>query len=167
MWCQEAIVSQETANILSGLGPGPLDVRIKRLARQRDDLQDETRRLKLDLEEEKSLSSSARGAYTQQEIERETKKILDDYKFKISKAEQENATLQATNARLESQVVRYKTASETAESSEENLKSERRKMQRELRETQTKNEELETANKHLEKRLEKLKTAKSNLLQQL
>eukprot|EP00088_Acartia_fossae_P049706 TRINITY_DN5496_c1_g1_i13.p1 TRINITY_DN5496_c1_g1~~TRINITY_DN5496_c1_g1_i13.p1 ORF type:complete len:394 (-),score=189.72 TRINITY_DN5496_c1_g1_i13:1870-3051(-) len=162
-----AIVSQETANILSGLGPGPLDVRIKRLARQRDDLQDMTRRLKLDLEEEKSLSSSARGAYTQQEIERETKKILDDYKFKISKVEQENATLQANNARLESQVIRYKTASETAESSEENLKSERRKMQRELRETQTKNEELETANKHLEKRLEKLKTAKSNLLQQL
>lgn len=162
-----AIVSQETANILSGLGPGPLDVRIKRLARQRDDLQDDTRRLKLDLEEEKNLSSSARGAYTQQEIERETKKILDDYKFKISKAEQENATLQATNARLESQVVRFKTASETAEASEENLKSERRKMQRELRETQTKLEEIETANKHLDKRLEKLKTAKSNLLQQL
>jgi len=162
-----AIVSQETANILSGLGPGPLDVRIKRLARERDDLQDMNRRLKLDLEEEKNLSSSARGANAQQEIERETKKILDEYKFKISKSEQENATLQATVARLESQVVRFKTASETAELSEESLKAERRKNQRELRDLQTKNEELETANKHLDKRLEKLKTAKSNLLQQL
>jgi len=162
-----AIVSQETANILAGLGTGPLDVRIKRLARQRDDLQDINRRLKLDLEEERNLSSSNRGAATQQEIERETKKLLDDYKFKISKCEQENATLQANVARLESQVIRYKTAAETAELSEENLKTERRKTQRELREAQTKNEELETANKHLEKRLEKLKTAKSNLLQQL
>merc|ERR1711922_57579 len=129
-----AIVSQETANILSALGPGPLDVRIKRLARQRDDLQDMNRRLKLDLEEEKNLSSSARGANTQQEIERETKKILEDYKFKISKVEQENATLQATTARLETQVIRYKTAAETAESAEGNLKQEKRKMQREIRE---------------------------------
>ena len=75
--------------------------------------------------------------------------------------------MQANVARLESQVIRYKTALEAAEVSEENLKTERRKTQRELREAQTKNEEPETANKHLEKRLEKLKTAKSNLLQQL
>ena len=34
-----AIVSAETASILSGLGNGPLDVRIKRLADERDDLQ--------------------------------------------------------------------------------------------------------------------------------
>ncbi len=34
-----AIVSSDTAGILGGLGPGPLDVRIKRLADDRDDLQ--------------------------------------------------------------------------------------------------------------------------------
>jgi len=34
-----AIVSSETASILGGLGRGPLDVRIKRLAEERDDLQ--------------------------------------------------------------------------------------------------------------------------------
>ena len=34
-----AIVSSETAAILGGLGSGPLDVRIKRLAEERDDLQ--------------------------------------------------------------------------------------------------------------------------------
>ena len=100
-------------------------------------------------------------------IFRETKKLLDDYKFKISKSDQEIATLGANVARLESQVIRYKTASETSELSEENLKAERRKMQRELRDAVTRNEELETQNKHLEKRLDKLKTAKSNLLKEL
>jgi len=162
-----AIVSQETANILSGLGSGPLDVRIKRLAGQRDDLQDTVRRLKLDLEEERSRSSLARGAATQEELERETKKLLDDYKFKISKSEQEIATLVANVARLESQVIRFKNAAETAEQAEESLKTERRKMQRELRDAITRNEELETQNKYLEARLDKLKTAKSNLLKDL
>merc|ERR1719410_643883 len=162
-----AIVSQDTANILAGLGTGPLDVRIKRLAGQRDDLQDSVRRLKLDLEEERSRTSLARGAASMDEIERETKKLLDDYKFKISKSDQEIATLGANVARLESQVIRYKTASETAELSVDNLKSEKRKMQRELRDAVTRNEELETQNKHLEKRLDKLKTAKSTLLKEL
>jgi len=162
-----AIVSQETANILSGLGTGPLDVRIKRLAGQRDDLQDTVRRLKLDLEEERSRSSLARGAASQEELERETKKLLDEYKFKISKSEQEIATLAANVARLESQVMRYKTTSETLEQSEDALKTERRKMQRELRDAITLNEELETKNKYLEARLDKLKTAKSNLLKDL
>merc|ERR1719384_2568334 len=143
-----AIVSQETANILSGLGSGPLDVRIKRLAGQRDDLQDTVRRLKLDLEEERSRASMARGHADQEEAERETKKLLEEYKFRISKSDQEVATLEANVQRLESQVVRYKKASETAEMNEENLKSDRRKMQRELRDSQTRNEELETQNKH-------------------
>jgi hypothetical protein len=162
-----AIVSQETSIILAGLGTGPLDVRIKRLAAQRDDLQDTVRRLKLDLEEEHSKSSLIKGQAMQEEIERETKKALDDYKFKMQKSEQEIATLQANVARLESQVSRYKCAADTAEQAEENLKSDRRKMQRELRDAVTKNEELETANRHLEKRLDKLKTAKSNLLKEL
>ena len=98
---------------------------------------------------------------------RETKKLLEDYKFRISKSDQEIATLEANNQRLESQVVRFKKASETAELNEENLKSDRRKMQRELRDSQTRNEELETQNKHLQARLDKLKTAKSNLLKEL
>lgn len=162
-----AIVSQDTANILAGLGSGPLDVRIKRLAGQRDDLQDTVRRLKLDLEEERGRASLARGAADLEEAERETKKLLEDYKFRISKSDQEIATLEANVQRLESQVVRYKKASETSELNEENLKSDRRKMQRELRDAQTRNEELETQNKHLQARLDKLKTAKSNLLKEL
>ena len=165
-------------------GSGPLAVRIKRLAGQRDDLEDTVRRLKLDLEEERGRASLARGAADLEEAERwvielvietifktcafrETKKLLEDYKFRISKSDQEIATLEANVQRLESQVVRYKKASETSELNEENLKSDRRKMQRELRDSQTRNEELETQNKHLQARLDKLKTAKSNLLKEL
>jgi len=163
-----AIVSAETATILSGLGSGPLDVRIKRLAEERDDLQDSVRRLKMDLDEEKNRSQRLeRTPFNPEEAEWETKKVIDDYKFKLQKAEQDISTCQTNVARLETQVIRFKTASETAERSEEELKTERRKLQRENREATTRIEELETANKHLETRLGKLKTAKSNLLKDL
>lgn len=166
-----AIVSSETASILNGLGKGPLDVRIRRLADERDDLNDTVRRLKLDLEEEKQrstrLEKMAPKSLSPEETEWENKQLMDDYKFKLQKSEQDINTLQTNVARLESQVIRYKTAADTAERSEEELKTERRKMQRELREATTRVDELETANKHLETRLGKLKTAKSALLKDL
>merc|ERR1712045_732372 len=162
------IVSSDTAAILSGLGSGPLDVRIKKLAEERDDLQDTVRRLKMDLDEEKNRSRRLeKTPFNPEEAEWETKKVMDDYKFKLQKSEQDINTLQTNVARLETQVIRFKTASETAERSEEELKTERRKLQRENRESATRIEELETANKHLETRLGKLKTAKSNLLKDL
>merc|ERR1719195_698610 len=132
------IVSSDTAAILSGLGSGPLDVRIKKLAEERDDLQDTVRRLKMDLDEEKSRSQRLeRSPFNPEEAEWETKKVLDDYKFKLQKSEQDINTLQTNVARLETQVIRFKTASETAERSEEELKTERRKLQRENRESAT------------------------------
>merc|ERR550539_1123954 len=168
-----AIVSSETASILGALGlkGQPLDVRIRKLADERDDLGDTVRRLKMDLEEERQrnsrLEKMAPHSLSPEETEWETKKAIDDYKFKLQKAEQDINTLQTNVARLESQVIRFKTAAETAERSEEELKTERSKMQRELREATTQVEELETANKHLETRLGKLKTAKSTLLKEL
>jgi len=134
-----AIVSSETASILDGLGKGPLDVRIRRLAEQRDDLNDSVRRLKLDLEEErqrgarlekKGVAGGGGGGADDEGAEAKAA-VVDDLKFKLQKAEQDINTLQTNVARLESQVLRYKTASETAERSEEELKTERRKMQRE------------------------------------
>ena len=90
-----AIVSNETAGILSGLGPGPLDVRIKKLAEERDDLQDTVRRLKMDLDEEKNRSQKLeKTPFNPEEAEWETKKVLDDYKFKLQKSEQDINTLQ-------------------------------------------------------------------------
>eukprot|EP00096_Caligus_rogercresseyi_P010841 TRINITY_DN4075_c0_g1_i1.p1 TRINITY_DN4075_c0_g1~~TRINITY_DN4075_c0_g1_i1.p1 ORF type:complete len:398 (-),score=73.13 TRINITY_DN4075_c0_g1_i1:315-1508(-) len=162
------IVSTDTANILSACGSGPLDIRIKRLADERDDLQDLVGRLKLDLEEERTKNLKLeRSPFSSEDAEREAKRIIDEYKFKFQKSEQDSATLQTNVARLETQVVRYKTAAETAERSEHELKTERRKLQRELRESQARIDELETSNKHLEARLAKLKTAKSNLLKDL
>merc|ERR1719273_58959 len=54
-----AIVSSETASILGALGlkGQPLDVRIRKLAEERDDLGDTVRRLKMDLEEERARNS--------------------------------------------------------------------------------------------------------------
>lgn len=128
-----AVVSADTANLLSGLGPGPLDVRIKRLADERDDLTDSVRRLRMDLDEEKGRSQTLeRSKFTEEEADWETKKIIDDYKFRLQKAEQDVNTLQTNVARLDSQVVRYKTAAETSEKAEEELKTERRRTQREV-----------------------------------
>lgn len=63
----------------------------------------------------------------------ETSKLVADYKFRASKAEQDVLTLQATVARLESQVIRYKSAMEQAEKMEDELKCDRRKLQREVK----------------------------------
>lgn len=77
------------------LGSGPLDVRIKRLADERDDLMDTVRRLKLDLEEEKNRSQRLERT-NPEEADWETKKAVDDYKFKLQKSEQDINTLQTT-----------------------------------------------------------------------
>ena len=55
-WAESDTNSDFFKFYISGLGSGPLDVRIKRLAEERDDLQDNVRRLKMDLDEEKNRS---------------------------------------------------------------------------------------------------------------
>lgn len=62
----------------------------------------------------------------------EANKIISDYKYKLQKAEQEIANLQASLARSETQVIRYKSTAEAAEKAESELKIERRKLQREV-----------------------------------
>jgi len=75
--------------------------RIKRLADERDDLQDQVRRLKLDLEEEKNRSQKLERStpFSPEEADWETKRLIDDYKFKLQKCEQDINTLQ-TNVSL-------------------------------------------------------------------
>ena len=116
-----AIVSDETASILASHGEGPLDVRIKRLAEERDELQviscaerkkiglildggfffnvqEALRHLKLNLEEEKSRNESLdRTPFTPETVtDGESKKLLEDYKFRMQKSEQDLTTLQST-----------------------------------------------------------------------
>ena len=94
-------MSSETASILDGLGKGPLDVRIRRLAEQRDDLNDSVRRLKLDLEEERQRGARLEkkgvgggGGGADDEGAEAKAAVVDDLKFKLQKAEQDINTLQ-------------------------------------------------------------------------
>ncbi|XP_050530362.1 leucine-rich repeat flightless-interacting protein 2 isoform X2 [Daktulosphaira vitifoliae] len=167
---RRALVSMENAQLLQGAGEGCLDVRLKKFADERAGFLEEISRLKLELQEAKHFSDIQCNGTDSDDLEdtqKETNKVLGDYKFKWQKAEQDISTLQANVARLDSQVIRYKTAAEAAEKAEDELKLEKRKMQRELREAQAKVEELETSNMHLLKRFDKLKNAKSSLLKDL
>lgn len=65
-------------------------------------------------------------------ISGEANKAINDYKYRLQKAEQEIASLQASLARSETQVIRYKSTAEAAEKAETDLKIERRKLQREV-----------------------------------
>lgn len=62
----------------------------------------------------------------------EANKLIADYKYKLTKSEQEIASLQASLARSETQVIRYKSTADAAEKIESELKIERRKLQREV-----------------------------------
>lgn len=174
-YCKKRVlVSTEAAELLETAGKGSLDVRLRKFAFEKKELQDEIRHLRLELEETRNRMRSERSSGSvlgclseNEDIQREANKLLADYKFKLQKAEQDMSTLQATVARLESQVIRYKSAAEASEKAEDELKVEKRKLQREVRETQARVEELETANSHLQRRLDKLKNAKSALLKEL
>lgn len=150
---------------------------LKEGLRQRDELI-EIRKLKLQLEEERQkcsrndgmsgdLAGLQNGSDLQFiEMQRDANRQISEYKFKLSKAEQDIATLEQSISRLEGQVLRYKTAAENAEKIEDELKAEKRKLQRELRTAQDKIEEMEMTNSHLAKRLEKMKANRTALLAQ-
>lgn len=171
-------VSQEAAQVLESAGEGPLDVRLRKLAEEKDELLSQIRKLKLQLEEERQKCSRNDGmsgdlAELQNgsdlqfiEMQRDANRQISEYKFKLSKAEQDIATLEQSISRLEGQVLRYKTAAENAEKIEDELKAEKRKLQRELRTAQDKIEEMEMTNSHLAKRLEKMRANRTALLAQ-
>ncbi|KAB7506386.1 Leucine-rich repeat flightless-interacting protein 2 [Armadillidium nasatum] len=152
---KKALLSQEASELLSkGAAKGSLDVRLRKYAEDKHELEDEVRRLKLVLEEE--LSNKRRENGLDYEKHKETTKSLNEFKFKIQKAEAEVSTLQANVARLESLVTRYKASTEELEKSEEELKSEKRRLQRELREVKERCDELETSKAYVKRQYEKL-----------
>ncbi|XP_067837447.1 leucine-rich repeat flightless-interacting protein 2 isoform X8 [Heptranchias perlo] len=172
------VVSQEAAHMLEGAGDGSLDVRLKKLADEKEELLAQIRKLKLQLEEERQKNSKIENVFTDSdrlengtdlqilEMQRDANRQLSEYKFKLSKAEQDIATLEQNIARVEGQVHRYKTATENSEKIEDELKAEKRRLQRELRSALDKNEEMEMTNSHLVKRLEKMKANRNALLSQ-
>ncbi|XP_078544409.1 leucine-rich repeat flightless-interacting protein 2 isoform X10 [Lissotriton helveticus] len=172
------VVSQEAAHVLESAGEGPLDVRLRKLAEEKDELLSQIRKLKFHLEEERQKNSKNETTTTDSailengsdlqliEMQRDANRQISEYKFKLSKAEQDITTMEQNIARLEGQVMRYKSAAENSEKVEDELKAEKRKLQRELRTVQDKMEEMEMTNSHLVKRLEKMKATRTALLTQ-
>uniref|UniRef100_A0A4W6FCE9 Leucine-rich repeat flightless-interacting protein 2 n=1 Tax=Lates calcarifer TaxID=8187 RepID=A0A4W6FCE9_LATCA len=172
------VVSQEAAQVLESAGEGPLDVRLRKLAEEKDELLAQIRKLKNQLEEERQKHSKVDSAYTDGErmengtdlhfieMQRDANRQISEYKFKLSKAEQEMGTMEQNINRLEGQVSRYKAAADNSEKIEDELKAEKRKLQRELRTALDKIEEMEMTNNHLVKRLEKMKANRNALLSQ-
>lgn len=132
-------------------------MRLRRFAEEKSELQEEISKLRQQLNDTKHRgrrSGSLNGPLDDDEYEDaqsmikifrnifhvlivsftgEANKLLSEYKYKLQKAEQEIASLQASLARSETQVIRYKSTSEAAEKAEADLKTERRKLQREVR----------------------------------
>ncbi|XP_026210386.1 leucine-rich repeat flightless-interacting protein 2 isoform X4 [Anabas testudineus] len=172
------VVSQEAAQVLESAGEGPLDVRLRKLAEEKDELLAQIRKLKNQLEEERQKHSKVDTAFTDGErmengtdlhiieMQRDANRQISEYKFKLSKAEQEIGTMEQNINRLEGQVSRYKAAADNAEKTEDELKADKRKLQRELRTALDKIEEMEMTNNHLVKRLEKMKANRNALLSQ-
>ncbi|XP_015710469.1 leucine-rich repeat flightless-interacting protein 2 isoform X20 [Coturnix japonica] len=172
------VVSQEAAQVLESAGEGPLDVRLRKLAGEKEELLSQVRKLKMQLEEERQKYSKSDGMNPDIvglengsdlqliEMQRDANRQISEYKFRLSKAEQDITTLEQNIGRLEGQVARYKSAAENAEKVEDELKAEKRKLQRELRTALDKIEEMEMTNSHLMKRLEKMKANRTALLSQ-
>ncbi|XP_020714351.1 leucine-rich repeat flightless-interacting protein 2 isoform X2 [Ceratitis capitata] len=134
---KRALVSVENAQLLGSV-QGSLDVRLKKFSEEKQQLLGEVQKLQETVENFKSQGkgrsnslNGPTGSDEDYEAQREANKIISEYKYKLQKAEQEIASLQASLARSETQVIRYKSTAEAAEKAEAELKIERRKLQRE------------------------------------
>ncbi|XP_027005959.1 leucine-rich repeat flightless-interacting protein 2 isoform X6 [Tachysurus fulvidraco] len=173
-----SLVSQESAQVLESAGDGPLDTRLRKLAEEKDELLSQIRKLKTQLQDERQKHSKMESVYSEGErlengtdlniieMQRDVNRQISEYKFKLSKAEQEMGTMEQNINRLEAQVLRYKASADNFEKIEDELKAEKRKLQRELRGALDKIEEMEMTNNHLVKRLEKMKANRNALLSQ-
>lgn len=170
---QLQLLSKDMSEVLRSAGEGNLEKKLQSLAEEKTSLEDEVTRLREELREERArvhrledMSRQAGGRDTQAilDAQREASKIVSDYKYRLKRAEQEVTTLSSQAARLDTQLKHYKSQAELSEKAEEELKAEKRKILRELREAQARIDELETSNSHLQKRMDKLKTARSQIL---
>ncbi|XP_077861650.1 leucine-rich repeat flightless-interacting protein 2-like isoform X3 [Saccoglossus kowalevskii] len=165
-----ALVTPDGAQLLEKLGDGSIDFKLKKLVEEKEEILEQIKKLKAELEEEKSknnqgdrlrntpLSPMNGPDLELLELQRETGKQVNEYKMRLQKTEQDKSTLEGNIIRLESQVKRYKIAAENAEKTEDELKAEKRKLQRELKKVQERIMELELDNSRLSKRVESLKS---------
>ncbi|KAK7154130.1 hypothetical protein R3I94_007484 [Phoxinus phoxinus] len=169
---EEAELNFQTASTEIREGSSVLEIRLRKLVDERENLIEQVKRLKGQFELKKQNNgiegaSSPEGDVLENgadsnimDIQRDANRQVNDLKFKLVKSEQEVTALEQNVTRLEGQVTRYKAVSENSEKVEDELKAEKRKLQRELRSALDKIEELESSNGHLSKRLEKMKTGR-------
>ncbi|XP_031440134.1 leucine-rich repeat flightless-interacting protein 2 [Clupea harengus] len=145
-------------------GSSILEIRLRKLVDERENLIEQVKNLKAQMEQRKPRNGTDNGSSPEGEVleNGDANRLISDLKFKVVKSEQEVTALEQNISRLEGQVTRYKSASENAEKIEDDLKAEKRKMQRELRSALDKVDELEASNSHLNKRLEKMKVGRGN-----
>lgn len=175
-------VSSESASQLAQDGVIPsgdsvLEIRLRKLVEERENLVEQVRKLKSQLDQtqrngtddgtgpDEDLLQNGMDPHII-DLQRDANRQISELKFKLVKSEQEVAALEQNIIRLEGQVTRYKSASESAEKVEDELKVDKRKLQRELRAALDRIDELEASNNHLSKRLEKMKANRSALLAQ-
>ncbi|XP_042619619.1 leucine-rich repeat flightless-interacting protein 2-like isoform X27 [Cyprinus carpio] len=168
--------NSQTASTEIREGSSVLEIRLRKLVDERENLIEQVKRLKDQLEQKKQKNgtedaSSPEGGVLENgadsnimDIQRDATRQINDLRFKLVKSEQEVTALEQNVTRLEGQVTRYKAASENAEKVEDELKAEKRKLQRELRSALDKIEELESSNSHLSKRLEKMKSGRGTAI---
>ncbi|KAK1797706.1 hypothetical protein P4O66_008072 [Electrophorus voltai] len=170
-----ADVADGSASVEVPQGSSVLEIRLRKLVDERENLLEQVKSLKEQIEQKKTGqdqyiqldgSNPERGVIENgtdadiMDMQRDANRLIGDLKFKLVKSEQEATALEQNVIRLEGQVTRYKSASENAEKVEDELKTEKRKLQRELRSAMDKIEELEASNSHLTKRLEKMKASR-------
>ncbi|KAA0715790.1 Leucine-rich repeat flightless-interacting protein 2 [Triplophysa tibetana] len=166
----ETAQSSQTSSVEIREGSSVLEIRLRKLVDERENLIEQVKRLKDQLENKKPQngedSSSPdgdvqeNGSDSNMDIQRDAGRQINDLKFKLVKSEQEITALEQNVTRLEGQVSRYKSGCENAEKVEDELKAEKRKLQRELRSALDKIEELDASNSHLSKRMEKIKAGR-------
>ncbi|XP_076158678.1 leucine-rich repeat flightless-interacting protein 2 [Alosa pseudoharengus] len=170
-------VTSESASQLAQESDSILEIRLRKLVEERENLVDQVRKLKAQVDQTQRNGTDD-GTGTDEDLlqngmdphildlQRDANRQISDLKFKLVKSEQEVTALEQNIIRLEGQVTRYKSASENAEKVEDELKVEKRRLQRELRSALDRIDELEASNNHLSKRLEKMKANRSALLAQ-
>ncbi|XP_042171094.1 leucine-rich repeat flightless-interacting protein 2 isoform X6 [Oncorhynchus tshawytscha] len=113
-----------------------LEIRLRKLVDERENLIGQVKKLKAQVEQKKlrngTEGSSPEGEVLEngtdphiQDLQRDASRQLSDLKFKLVKSEQEVTALEQNVTRLEGQVTRYKGASENAEKVEDELKAEK------------------------------------------
>ncbi|KAG4067723.1 hypothetical protein HA402_005495 [Bradysia odoriphaga] len=126
---RRALVSVENAQLLDTV-QGSLDVRLKKFAEEKHSLKNEVQQLHQQLLDSKTQRrpGSMNGPLGDDETKMcnvsEANKQTADYRYKLQKAKQEIASLQASLARSETQVMSYKSTADAAEKAESELELE-------------------------------------------